>query len=81
MDRTRMPWELDTDGAPGVPESGSRHAGHRYSADDTIFSGDCRGIVAAVDIAAGTVEVRWSDSDGGAVTYPMDAEYLTKVPT
>lgn len=54
MDRTRMPWEPDSDGASGVPEDGSTNAGCGYAADkdrnaehhlcryavgETIFSG------------------------------------------
>lgn len=73
MDRTRMPWEPDSDGALGVPEDGSRHAG--YAVGSTVYSGDCRGTV--VTVGETTMGVVWSDSDDGKpITYPIDAPYL-----
>ena len=49
-----------------------------YAPGDAIYSGDCRGSVVSVDASAGTMAVVWSDGDGGAITYPLEAEYLRK---
>ena len=36
------------------------------------------GAVVSVDHEHGTMGVVWSDGDGGAITYPVDATYLRK---
>lgn len=55
------------------------HDSQTYAVGDTVYSGDCRGTVVAVDAEKATLGVVWSDSnDGKPITYPMDASYLRK---
>lgn len=55
-----------------------------YAVGDPICSADtgpadtCRGCVVSVDAEQATMGVVWSDGDGGAITYPIDATYLRK---
>ena len=50
-----------------------------YAAGDTICSGGCRGTVVTVDAEKATMGVVWADSDDEKpITYPMDADYLSK---
>lgn len=54
-------------------------AAPRFSVGDVVYSGECRGTVVSVDATAGLISVEWSDSrDGGAIVYPMEADYLRK---
>ncbi len=46
-----------------------------YAVGDTVYSGDCRGAVVSMD--GDTMEIIWSDGEG-AITYPIDAEFLRK---
>jgi hypothetical protein len=57
----------------------SEHDEPAYAVGDTVYSGDCRGTVVAVDEDKATMGVVWSDSDDGKpITYPIDASYLRK---
>jgi len=47
-----------------------------YAVGDAVYSGDCRGTVVSVD--ADTIAIVWSDGDGGAIIYPVEASYLRK---
>lgn len=49
-----------------------------YAVGDVVCSGDCRGVVVAVDADKATMGVVWSDGDEYPITYPMDASYLRK---
>ena len=52
-----------------------------YAVGDAIYSGRERGTVVAVDAEKATVGVVWEDSDDGKpITYPMDADYLSRFP-
>jgi len=48
----------------------------RFRLGSVVYSGDAKGTVVSVDAAAGTMGVIWSDGDGGAIIYPLDATYL-----
>lgn len=49
-----------------------------YAVGNAVYSGKCRGTVVSVDTATATMGIVWSDGDGGAITYPIDADYLRK---
>jgi hypothetical protein len=49
-----------------------------YALGDTVYSGECHGIVVTVDAEKATMGIVWSDGDGYPITYPMDASYLRK---
>lgn len=49
-----------------------------YAVGDTVYSGDIAGRVVSLDSEHGTIGIVWSDGDGGAITYPVDATYLRK---
>lgn len=50
-----------------------------YAVGDTVRSGASRGAVVSVAADKTTMGVVWTDSDGGVIIYPTDAEYLQKV--
>ena len=61
---------------PAEPAPTPEPAG--YAVGDTVYSDACRGTVVSVDAAEATMGIVWSDGDGGAITYPIDATYLRK---
>jgi hypothetical protein len=50
-----------------------------FAVGDTVYSGNSPepGTVVSVDEAEATMGVKWRDV-GGAIIYPLDAEYLRK---
>ena len=67
--RTVLPWG----NPPGTPAA-------RFAVGDIVTPEpyDTPGTVSAVDVEACTVSVVWSDGDGGAIVYPLDASFLKK---
>lgn len=65
-------------GRGAVPPWGDAPAAPAHAVGDTIYSGNTAGRVVSVDTEQATMGVVWSDGDGGAITYPMDATYLRK---
>lgn len=55
----------------------------RFAVGDVVYSepyADVTGTVVSVStVVAPLVEVVWSDGDGGAIIYPMEASFLRKV--
>lgn len=49
-----------------------------YAVGDSVRSGSSTGRVVSVDAEHGHVGVVWNDGDGGAITYPVEAEFLRK---
>jgi hypothetical protein len=50
-----------------------------FAVGDAIHSGRCRGTVVTMDTDKATMGVVWEDSDDGKpITYPLDADYLSK---
>jgi hypothetical protein len=47
-----------------------------YAVGDTVYSDATAGTVVAV--GADAISVVWSDGDGGAIVYPIDATYLRR---
>ena len=51
-----------------------------HAVGDTVLSGKCRGTVVSVD--GDRMQILWDDAKYGPVTYPVEAEYITKaMPT
>jgi hypothetical protein len=70
----------DSDGRDTVfPWSDPPEVEPTYAVGDAIYSGACRGTVVHVsNVVAPLISVVWSDGDGGAIIYPMNASYLRK---
>lgn len=68
--RTVLPWSQPPEPA-------------RFAVGDTVYSepyADVTGTVVSVStVVAPLVSIVWSDGNGGAIIYPMDASYLKKV--
>jgi hypothetical protein len=63
---------------PHASESSTTQAA-LYAVGDIVYSGRERGTVVTVDADKATMGVVWEDSDDGKpITYPMDADYLSK---
>jgi len=59
------------------PQASESQAEPAYAVGDIVYSGDCHGVVVAVDAEKATMAVMWEDGDS-PITYPMDASYLRK---
>ena len=50
----------------------------KYAVGDTVFSGDTAGRVVSVDTEHHLIAIVWSDGDGGAIRYPVEATFLRR---